>query len=243
MNTEELKKKILIVEDEKNIAQVIAFNLMQAGYAYDIAYDGQEGLDKALGEDYDLILLDLMLPRIDGFEVCRRIREVKATPIIIETAREEEINKILGLDLGADDYVTKPFGIKELLARIKANIRRSSGENVVREKKDDAAKSEETGIYTVRNLVIDSEKYEVSCNQVSISLTKKEYELLLFLARNKGTPFSREELLEHVWGYEGFYGDLHTVDVTISRLRDKLRNADATDDYIITKRGIGYYLK
>lgn len=240
MNTTDAKKKILIVEDERNIAQVLAFNLMQAGYDYEIATDGQEGLDRALASDYDLILLDLMLPIMDGFEVCRRVRAVKSTPIIIVTAREEEINKILGLDLGADDYVTKPFGIKELLARIKANIRRSSGETVALEV---AGRATPNSVYTVRALTIDSDKYQVLCEGETISLTKKEYELLLFLAQNNGTPFSREELLEHVWGYEGFYGDLHTVDVTVSRLRDKLRGADPNNEYIFTKRGVGYYLK
>lgn len=240
MNTTDEKKKILIVEDERNIAQVLAFNLMQAGYDYRIASDGQEGLDCALAVDYDLILLDLMLPVMDGFEVCRQIRAKKSTPIIIVTAREEEINKILGLDLGADDYVTKPFGIKELLARIKANIRRSSGETVTAESPQRASSA---SVYTVRALTIDAHKYQVLCEGESIALTKKEYELLLFLTQNVGTPFSREELLEHVWGYEGFYGDLHTVDVTVSRLRDKLRSADPNNEYIFTKRGVGYYLK
>lgn len=232
------KKRILIIEDEKSIAQVLAYNLMQAGYAFDIAFDGAEGLKKAVTGDYDLILLDLMLPKIDGFEVCRQIRITMSTPIIIVTAREEEIDKILGLDIGADDYVTKPFKIKELLSRIKANIRRSSNEVVLN---DSSAKN--TDIITIRSLVIDNDKYQVTKNGESISLTKKEYELLFFLAQNTGKIFSREEILEKVWGYEGFYGDLQNVDVTVSRLRKKLESDTTNPEYFFTKRNMGYYVK
>lgn len=232
------KKRILIIEDEKSIAQVLAYNLMQAGYAFDIAFDGAEGLKKAVTGDYDLILLDLMLPKIDGFEVCRQIRITMSTPIIIVTAREEEIDKILGLDIGADDYVTKPFKIKELLSRIKANIRRSSNEVVLN---DLSAKRED--IITIRSLVINNDKYQVTKNGEAISLTKKEYELLFFLAQNTGKIFSREEILEKVWGYEGFYGDLQNVDVTVSRLRKKLESDTTNPEYFFTKRNMGYYVK
>ncbi len=232
------KKRILIIEDEKSIAQVLAYNLMQAGYAFDIAFDGAEGLKKAVTGDYDLILLDLMLPKIDGFEVCRQIRIKMSTPIIIVTAREEEIDKILGLDIGADDYVTKPFKIKELLSRIKANIRRSSNEVVLN---DMSSKSED--IITIRSLVINNDKYQVTKNGEPISLTKKEYELLLFLSQNTGKIFSREEILEKVWGYEGFYGDLQNVDVTVSRLRKKLESDTTNPEYFFTKRNMGYYVK
>jgi two-component system response regulator VicR len=237
MNNE--KKKILIVEDEKNIAQMLAFNLSQAGYGFDIAYDGEEGLKKALEQDFDLILLDIMLPKLDGFEVCRRIRVKKSTPIIIVTAREEEIDKILGLDLGADDYVTKPFSIKVLLARVKSNIRRASNELV----NADAAPGDDQEVIRIRELVIDCERYQVTNRGEQIILTKKEYELLLHLARNKGKVFSREQLLEEVWGYEGFYGDQNTVDVTISRLRSKLEIDSSRPEYLFTKRSMGYYLK
>jgi two-component system response regulator VicR len=232
------KKRILIVEDEKSIAQITAYNLMQAGYAFDIAFDGAEGLKKAINEDYDLILLDLMLPKIDGFEVCRQIRTKISTPIIIVTARGEEIDKVLGLDIGADDYVTKPFKIKELLSRIKANIRRSANEVVVN---DIPTKSAD--IITIRSLVIDNDKYQVTKNGDPISLTKKEYELLVFLAQNSGKIFSREEILEKVWGYEGFYGDLQNVDVTVSRLRKKLESDTTNPEYFFTKRNMGYYVK
>ena len=212
--------------------------MMQAGYDYDMAFDGEEGLKKALSGDFDLILLDLMLPKIEGFEVCRRIRAKLSTPIIIVTAREEEIDKILGLDLGADDYVTKPFSMKVLLARVKSNIRRASNELVVAD-----AEPEEAHVITIRDLVIDCDKYQVTNKGETILLTKKEYELLVHLAKNPGKIFSREALLEEVWGYEGFYGDLNTVDVTVSRLRAKLENDPSKPEYLFTKRTMGYYVK
>jgi len=231
------KKRILIVEDEKNIAQVLAFNVMQAGYEYDIAFDGEQGLEKALTGTFDLVLLDLMLPKMDGYEVCRRIRQKLTTPVIIVTAREEEIDKILGLETGADDYVTKPFAIRELLSRIKANIRRSANEFVI----EDNTKNQ-TDVLRIRDLVIDSDKYLVTNKGREVSLTKKEYELLLYLAKNTGKIFSREQILEHVWGYEGFYGDIRTVDVTVRRLREKLEDDPTTPEYLFTKRGVGYFV-
>jgi len=235
-DTKNDKKKILIVEDEHNIAQVLAFNLMQAGYAFDIAFDGADGLKKALTDTYDLILLDLMLPKMDGFEVCRRVREKLSTPIIIVTAREEEIDMVFGLDVGADDYVTKPYKIKELLARIKANIRRSAGDFP-------SAAPQEDDIITIRGLVINNTDFQVTRDGENIPLTKKEYELLNFLAENKGHIFSREEILEKVWGYDSFLGDLQNVDVTVSRLRKKLEKDPANPEYFFTKRNVGYYVK
>lgn len=228
------KKKILIVEDEKNIAQVLAFNLMQAGYEYDIASDGEEGLRKALRGNYDLILLDIMLPKMDGFTVCRGIRMRLDTPIIMVTAKEEDVDKILGLDLGADDYVTKPFSINVLLARIKANLRRSANE-VVTDAKSDT-------VLQIRDLVIDNEKYLVTKAGAPVALSKIEYDLLAFLAANQGKPFKREELLESVWGYKEFFGDRRTVDVTVSRLRNKLETDPTHPEYIFSKHGYGYYL-
>lgn len=233
------EKKILIVEDEKNIANLLAFNLMQNGYKFDIASDGEMGLKKALAGDHDLILLDLMLPKMDGFEVCKKLREKKSTPVIIVTAREEEVDKILGFDIGADDYVTKPFSINVLLARIKANIRRYSNEVI---DKPEQSGSEENKI-VIRDLVIDMDKYLVTNKNVPVSLTKKDYELLVFLASNIGKPYTREELLEQVWGYEDFYGDIRTVDVTVRRLREKLEIDPSRPEYLMTKRGIGYYIK
>ncbi len=233
------KKKILIVEDESNIAQLLAVNLMLAGYEYDIASDGEEGLNKALTGQFDLILLDLMLPKMNGFEVCARIRKKFSTPIIMVTAREEEKDKILGLDTGADDYVTKPFSFSELLSRIKANIRRSANELVNPENNT----PEEQKSITVRGLSINTEKYDVTLNGEPISLSRQEYDLLLFLAKNLGKPFTREQLMETVWGYEGYLGDIRAVDVTVSRLRAKIEKDSSEPEYLLTKRGIGYYLK
>lgn len=234
----ESKKKILVVEDERKISQVIEINLMMAGYLCDVASDGEEGLRLALSGDYDLILLDLMLPKRDGFSVCREIRKTLSTPIIMVTAKEEEADKIMGLELGADDYVTKPFSIKVLLARIKANIRRYSGEVVERVA---PAESEEDKI-VIRELVIDNKTYTVTKNGRKIELSNKEYELLYFLASHADEVFEREELLVKVWGYEGFYGGIRTVDVTISRLRTKIEEVPAEPEYIITKRSKGYYI-
>ena len=234
----ESKKKILVVEDERKISQVIEINLMMAGYLCDVASDGEEGLRLALSGDYDLILLDLMLPKRDGFSVCREIRKTLSTPIIMVTAKEEEADKIMGLELGADDYVTKPFSIKVLLARIKANIRRYSGEVVQRVA---PAESDEDKI-VIRELVIDNKNYTVTKNGREIELSNKEYELLYFLASHADEVFEREELLVKVWGYEGFYGGIRTVDVTISRLRTKIEEVPAEPEYIITKRSKGYYI-
>ncbi len=228
--------KILIIEDERNIAQLLAFNLLQAGYSYDVATDGAEGLRRALTGEYDLILLDLMLPKMDGFEVCRRARAKITTPIIIVTAREEEVEKVMGLDIGADDYVTKPFKLKELMARINANIRRASSEMI-------RAEASGGDIITLRGLVIDCDKYHVTNNGEEVSLTKKDYDLLIHMAKNVGRVFTREELLEQVWGYDGYFGDIRTVDVAIRRLREKLEADPTKPEYLFTKRGLGYYVK
>lgn len=237
-----MKKRILIVEDEKNIARLLAFNLMQAGYDYEIASDGGKGLALALEGDYDLILLDLMLPGIDGFEICRRVRKVSAVPIIIVTAREEEVDKVLGLDIGADDYVTKPYSIKELLARVKANIRRTSSEMVAHE--DGAPKkSAEGSVIRIRELSIDESRYSVKKGEREIPLTKIEYDLVVYLARQQGKVCTREELLEKVWGYGEYIGDPRIVDVTVSRLREKLETDAASPEYFFTKRGVGYYVR
>ena len=231
----ENKKKILVVEDEKNIAVVEAYNIKKEGYDCDVAYDGETGLNMALTGKYDLILLDIMLPKMTGFEVCERIRYKSQVPIIFVTAREEEKDRILGLETGADDYVTKPFSFKELMARVKANIRRSSGE-VVQEKA--------TGGKNIRvgELVIDPEHYSVTKNGEEIELSKKDYDFILFLAKDLGKAYSREDLLEEIWGYDDFYGDIRIVDVTVSRIRKKIEEDPAKPDYLMTKRGVGYYL-
>lgn len=192
---------------------------------------------KALEGNYDLILLDIMLPKRDGFSVCREIRKSLSTPIIMVTAKEEEIDKVMGLDLGADDYVTKPFSIKVLLARIKANIRRSSGEIV-----ELRQPSPSDGAVVIRELRIDTKNFKVEKNGREIELSRKEFEVLLFLATHPGDLFTREELLENVWGYEDFFGGIRTVDVTMSRLRAKIEDKPAEPEYILTKRTKGYYI-
>ncbi len=231
----ESKKNILIVEDEKNIAKVLAYNIKKEGYDCDIAFDGEEGLEKALSGRFDLILLDIMLPKMNGFEICERVRYKSQVPIIFVTAREEEKDKILGLETGADDYVTKPFSFRELLSRIRANIRRSSGE-VVSESRGDGR------IISVGELNIDTEHYSVTIAGESVELSKKDYDFILFLAENLGKAYSREDLLEKIWGYDDYYGDIRTVDVTVSRIRKKIEKDPARPEYIMTKRGVGYYL-
>ena len=227
-----MDKKILIVDDEKNIANIIAFNLKKEGYQVIMAGDGQEGVEKAFSENPDLILLDIMMPKMDGYEACKKIREKKNTPIIMLTARAEEVDKVLGLELGADDYVTKPFGVRELMARIKANLRKT----VLRE--EPAEEKKETG--SAGRLEISAERYEVRKDGKTLDLTLREFELLKFLSEKKGQVFSREILLKEVWDYD-YYGDMRAVDVTIRRLREKIEDDPGKPVYILTKRGVGYY--
>lgn len=232
------KKRILVVEDEKNIAQVLAYNIKKEGYDCTCAYDGETGLTEALTGGYDLILLDIMLPRMNGFEVCEKIRLVSQVPIIFVTAREEEKDKILGLDTGADDYVTKPFSFKELLSRIRANIRRSSGEVV-----QQLSQQRKVGdVIRIGELAIDTSHYSVTKNDEPIELSKKDYDFIAFLAANAGTAYSREALLEAIWGYDDYYGDIRTVDVTVCRIRNKIEKDPARPEYLMTKRGVGYFL-
>lgn len=226
-----MSKKILIVDDEKNIVDILKFNLSKEGFSTIEAYDGEQGMEKALNEKPDLILLDIMLPKMDGFTVCRKLRQTISTPILMLTAKEEEVDKVLGLELGADDYITKPFSPRELMARVKANLRRLSSEE--NNKSSDS-------FLTFGNLHIDIDRYEVKRNDLNIELTLREFELVKFLAMQPGQIFSRETLLEKVWGYE-YYGDVRTVDVTVRRIREKLENDPANPEYLITKRGVGYY--
>ena len=227
-------KKILIIEDEKSISDIIKFNLQKEGFEVDMAYDGKSGLEKFSSCKPDLVLLDVMLPLIDGFEVCKKIRESSTIPILMLTAKEEEVDKVLGLELGADDYITKPFGMRELVARIKANIRRV---DIMNSLQDAPSNVQEFG-----NLAIDMNRYEVRNNDVALELTLREFELLKYLAEREDKVFSREQLLEEVWGYE-YYGDIRTVDVTVRRLREKLEDDSSNPKYIMTKRGIGYYFR
>jgi len=227
-------KKVLIIEDEKQISDIVKFNLIKEGFEVETAFDGAEGLSKALEINPDLILLDVMLPMMDGFSVCKKIRETKTTPIIMLTAKDEEVDKVLGLELGADDYITKPFGMRELIARIKANIRRTVAAPGISE---DSANVQNFG-----KLEIDMNRYEARKNNVALELTLREFELLKYLAERENKVFSREQLLEEVWGYE-YYGDIRTVDVTVRRLREKLEDDSSDPKFIMTKRGIGYYFR
>lgn len=234
----ERKQKVLIVEDEKNIVDILRFNLQKEGYDTLEAFDGVTGLRLALEESPDLILLDLMLPGMNGFEVCKLLRDKgKNTPVLIITAREEEKDKILGLDLGADDYITKPFSIRELMARVKANIRRValSGQG--------AGQPAQAQVLDFGRLVIDKEQTQVTKDGERLELTQREFELLTYLASHAGRVFSRQELMERVWNYEGYVGDVRGVDVAVRRLREKLEDDPGQPKYIITRRGAGYYFQ
>lgn len=224
---------VLIIEDEQAIIDILTFNFKKEGYKVLEAMDGQTGLELALSENPDLILLDVMLPKMDGFEVCKKIREKSSVPVIMLTAREEEVDKVLGLELGADDYMTKPFSIRELTARVKANLRRTSIDKA-------QVAEDNASLITSGDLTINVERYEVSKYGKVIDITLREFELLKFLATQPERIFSRENLLENVWGYE-YYGDVRTVDVTVRRLREKIEDDPGMPRYIITKRGVGYY--
>lgn len=232
-----MRKKVLIVEDEKNIVDILRFNLTHEGYETMEAYDGATGLSLALEQDPDLILLDLMLPEMDGFQVCRTLREHgHNTPVLIITAREEEKDKVLGLELGADDYITKPFSIRELLARVNANIRRV---NMLQPQAD--LQTESNNRIVIGRILIDCNSVRVSKDGKDLELTQREYELVKFLAVHAGKVFSRQELMETVWNYEGFVGDVRGVDVTVRRLREKLEDDPAQPTFVLTRRGLGYY--
>ena len=230
-------KKILVVEDERNIVDILTFNLQREGYDTLEALDGAAGLRLALDQDPDLILLDLMLPKMDGFQVCRTLRDQgRATPIIMLTAREEETDKVLGLELGADDYITKPFSMRELLARVKANIRRNEMVSAA------AAGAPPAGGNRLElgRIVIDLDLMVAYKDGKTLELTQREYELLKYLASEPGKVSSREALMEHVWNYEGYVGDVRAVDVAVRRLREKVEDDPAQPQFIVTRRGLGY---
>lgn len=225
--------RILVVDDEKLIVKGIRFSLEQDGMEVDCAYDGGEALELAKEHEYDVVLLDLMLPVYDGYEVCQRIREFSDMPIIMLTAKGDDMDKILGLEYGADDYITKPFNILEVKARIKAIIRRSSKRN---------AREEDSSLIHVGELSLDRESRRVFIAGEEINLTAKEFDLLELFLTNPGKVFSREKLLNVVWGYE-YPGDVRTVDVHVRRLREKVEKNPSDPHYVYTKWGVGYYYK
>ena len=226
-------KTVLIIEDEQNIVDILSFNLGREGYDTLEALDGPTGLQLALEQNPDLILLDLMLPGMDGFEVCRRIREAgSSVPIVMLTAREEEDDKVRGLELGADDYLVKPFDNRELIARVRANIRRVDMTSAP------PASSAPAGAGRV---TVDEERATIYKDGRPMDLTQREYDLIRYLAARPGKVFSREALMEHVWNYEGYVGDVRAVDVAVRRLREKLEDDPANPQFIKTKRGMGYY--
>jgi two-component system, OmpR family, response regulator VicR len=227
-------KKILVVDDEKPIVEILQYNLEKEGYQVVTAFDGEEALEQAKHEKPDLIVLDIMLPKKDGFTVCRQIRANNNIPIIMLTAKELETDKVLGLELGADDYVTKPFSAREVIARIKAILRRSEPDNAGLEDGQD--------ILISGPITVDRNQVQVFKQGVPIDLTLREYSLLVFLMTTPGFVFSREQLLNQVWGYE-YLGEERTVDVTVRRLREKLENDPARPELIHTKRGVGYYFR
>ena len=231
MNTQ---KTVLIVEDEKNIVDILRFNLQREGYRTLEAYDGKDGLDKAVSENPDLILLDVMLPQMNGFDVCRALRaQGSNVPVIILTAREEEADKVLGLEIGADDYITKPFSMRELIARVGANIRRTAMAA--------PASAAASAMPVSGDLAINTDSHQVFRAGKAIDLTQREYELLTFLASHPNKVYSRIDLMEQVWNY-GYVGDdVRTVDVTVRRLREKIEADPASPVYILTRRGAGYY--
>ncbi|MCT3039151.1 DNA-binding response regulator [Leuconostoc mesenteroides] len=229
--------KVLVVDDEKPISDIIKFNLTKEGYDVVTAADGQEALDMYNDENPDLVLLDQMLPEVDGIEVLRQIRSKSDVPVIIVTAKDSEIDKVLGLEMGADDYVTKPFSNRELVARVKANLR---------SRKSVSQTSEETFNSTedihLGDLVIHPQAYMVSKDGADIELTHREFELLYYLAQHIGQVMTREHLLQQVWGYD-YFGDVRTVDVTVRRLREKIEDNPSHPNWLATRRGVGYYLR
>ena len=241
------KKTILIVDDEKMILNLLSCNLIKEGYNVIEAKDGLEAITIAQEEKPDLILLDVMLPKLDGLSVCKRVKNIMNVPILMVTAKDDELDKILGLELGADDYITKPFSIRELLARVKANPRKADVIANVKKEVKEVKKPEETpelkrtNIIKVGVLTLDLDRFEVMVNDRIVDLTLREFEVLKFLASDPGQVITRETLLEKVWGYE-YYGDIRTVDVTVRRIREKIERDTSNPKILITKRGVGYYI-
>ena len=240
-NFDREQKTILVVDDEQPIIDILVYNLKKEGYNVIEANDGVTAVDMALEQKPDLILLDIMLPRLDGLSVCKRIKNSLNVPILMLTAKDGEIDKILGLELGADDYITKPFSVRELMARVKANLRKveaAANYRIATEAEKDKKKDNKI---VVGELELDLDKFEVKVRGEVIDLTLREFEVLKFLASQPGQVVTRETLLEKVWGYE-YYGDIRTVDVTVRRIREKIEKDTSTPQILITKRSVGYYI-
>ncbi len=235
---EEDKKTILIVDDEQSIIDILVYNLKKEGYNTIEANDGVAAVDMALEYKPNLILLDIMLPKMDGLTACKKIKNSLNVPILILSAKDEELDKIVGLELGADDYITKPFSVRELMARVKANLRKSE----ISVAKDVATKKDkEEHKIEVGDLCLDTDRFEVKVRGEKVDLTVREFEVLKYLATQPGQIVSRELLLEKVWGYE-YFGDIRTVDVTVRRIREKIEDDTTNPQILVTKRGVGYYI-
>ena len=234
------KKTILIVDDETTIVDMLVYNLQKEGYNTLEANDGEEAVNIALSEKPDLVLLDIMLPKMDGLAVCKRIRQTLNIPILMISSKDEEIDKILGLELGADDYITKPFSVRELMARVKANLRKAEVANKALDENEGVNKVE-ANVIIVGDLSLDLNKFEVKVRGEVMDLTLREFEVLKYLANQPGQVVTRETLLEKVWGYE-YYGDIRTVNVTVRRIREKIEKDTSNPKILITKRGVGYYI-
>ncbi len=243
-NYEYEKKTILIVDDEQKIVDLLVHNLKREGYNTIEANDGVTAVEIAKEQRPDLILLDIMLPRLDGLSVCKKIKNIYNVPILMVTAKDDELDKIVGLELGADDYITKPFSVREVVARVKANLRKvevnTDIDNIARNNEEKKPEKKNSSI-KIGNLVLDLEKYEVHIDGKVINLTLREFEVLKFLAQQPGQVVTREALLERVWGYE-YYGDIRTVDVTVRRIRERIEKDTLNPQVLITKRGVGYYI-
>ncbi len=235
------QKTILVVDDEQTIREMLVTNLKKEGYETLEAGDGITAINIALEKHPDLILLDIMLPKMDGLSVCKRIKNSYNVPILMLTARDAEIDKILGLELGADDYITKPFSVRELMARVKANLRKVENNSMPRENENNNYVPKKENKIKVNDLELDLDRFEVKIRGEIIDLTVREFEVIKFLASQPGQVVTRETLLEKVWGYE-YYGDIRTVDVTVRRIREKIEKDTSTPKILITKRGVGYYI-
>ncbi len=242
-NLEKEIKKVLVVDDEQAIIDVLVYNLKKEGYDTLEANDGITAVNIALEQKPDLMLLDIMLPKLDGLSVCKRVKNQLNIPILMLTAKDAEIDKIVGLELGADDYITKPFSVRELMARVKANLRKMEMASVSKENmaSNEAKEEPKVNVIAVNDLELDLDRFEVKVRGEIIDLTLREFEVLKFLATQPGQVITRETLLEKVWGYE-YYGDIRTVDVTVRRIREKIEKDTSNPKILITKRGVGYYI-